>query len=159
LTKGETQVPSELCSELCKLMGAMVLKSRMLLRGLDDCNDEALGLQNSFLYEEVIPSDDIPLCLDDSTATDVRAITVNWWNIEDNREDVIEVTIAESIAEIDDHQGGGTVVATNEDEDAIHPPETGREEEVVPDDPPCPLPSYHEALDALEEVRRYVESK
>ncbi|KAI2498429.1 DNA binding protein [Fragilaria crotonensis] len=155
LTKGETQVPSELCSELCELMGAMVLKNRMLPHGVN-FNDEALGLQNSFLHEDLVPQDDVVLCLDDPTITDVQAMAVNWWNIEDNR-DVIEVTIAEAIEEIDDQSGGMVTMATNEDEDAIDPTEAGRGE--ADDDPPRPLLSYHEALVALEEVRRYLESK
>ena len=49
-------------------------------------------------------------------------------------------------------------MTTNEDKNYTDPPETEREEE-VPDDPPWPLPSYHEALDAIEEVWRYLESK
>jgi hypothetical protein len=53
LTAGETQiVSSQLCLELCNLMGELVLKKRKRRGGLN-CNDEAVGLQDSFVHEDV----------------------------------------------------------------------------------------------------------
>jgi hypothetical protein len=58
-----------------------------------NCDDKALGLQNSFVHEETIPKDGVPLGLDAATLSNVQVMAINMWNIEENQ-DIIEVTIA-----------------------------------------------------------------
>ena len=117
-------------------MSAMVLKNRMS-HGVN-CNEDALGLQNSFVqHEDAIPNDGIPpLHLDDATASNVQAMAMNWWNIEDN-EDIVEATIlVDTIEEIDGEGGGTTSMACNDKDDGDD--SEGEQEEVF-DDPGHPL--------------------
>jgi len=147
LTAGETQISSELCLELCNLMGELVLKKRQRRGGLN-CNDEAVGLQDSFVHEDVSPRDGVASSLDDATIADVQAMAMNWWNIEEN-EDIIELVLEEAIEEIDGEEfksTGGTIMPSSDHSD---------EDEI----PARPLLSYHDALEYIEDLRQYVEAK